>query len=78
MGKKIMDIKMRRDPSWGRKSKAGGEKIKSDSIIYTPDLKMATGPDLISRRSVAMTYRTVAFQDRSDFLMKIQFLNCLL
>ena len=38
MGKKIMDIKMRRDASRGRKSKAGGgEKIKSDSRIYTPE-----------------------------------------
>ena len=31
-----MDIKTRRDASRGRKSKAGGEKIKSDSRIYTP------------------------------------------
>ena len=26
MGKKIIDLKMQRDASWGRKSKAGGEK----------------------------------------------------
>ena len=33
-----MDIKMRRDALRGRKSKAGGgKKIKSDSIIYTPE-----------------------------------------
>ena len=31
-----MDIKTRRDASRGRKSKAGGEKIKSDSRIHTP------------------------------------------
>ena len=37
MGKKIIDFEMRRDASRGRKSKAGGEKIKSDSIIYTPE-----------------------------------------
>ena len=37
MGKKIIDIKLRRNASRGRKSKAGGGgKIKSDSIIYTP------------------------------------------
>ena len=38
VGKKIADFKTRRDASQGRKSKAGGEKIKSDSIIYTPEL----------------------------------------
>ena len=37
MGMKIIDIKMQRDASRGRKSKAG-EGIKSDSIIYTPAL----------------------------------------
>ena len=34
-----MDIKTQRDASRGRKSKAGGEKIKSDSRIYTPAKK---------------------------------------
>ena len=34
-----MDIKTRRDASRGRKSKAGGKKIKSDSRIYTPAKK---------------------------------------
>ena len=44
MGKKIMDIKMRRDASRGRKSKAGGREIKSDSIIYSPvDLRKKGG-----------------------------------
>ena len=39
MGEKIIDIVMRREASRGRKSKAGGggKKIKSDSIIYTPE-----------------------------------------
>ena len=41
IGKKIIDIKTRRDASRGRKSKAGGKKIKSDSIIYTPEKKTA-------------------------------------
>ena len=36
MGKKIIDFKTQRVASRGRKSKAGGEKIKSNSIIYTP------------------------------------------
>ena len=40
MGKKIMDIKTRRDASRERKSKAGGgDKIKSRSTIYTPVFK---------------------------------------
>ena len=38
MGIKIIDIKMRCDALWGRKSKAGGKKIKSDSMIYTPGI----------------------------------------
>ena len=36
MGKKTLDFKTRRVALRGRKSKAGGQKIKSDSIIYTP------------------------------------------
>ena len=48
MGKKIMDIKTRRDASRGRKSKAGGgEKIKSDSRIYTPDFFFALAMTLV-------------------------------
>ena len=36
MGDKITDFKMQRVASRGRKSKAGGEKIERDSIIFTP------------------------------------------
>ena len=36
MGNKIIDIETLRDASRGRKSKAGGRGIKSDSVIYTP------------------------------------------
>ena len=36
MGKKTIDFETRYDASRERKSKAGGEKIKSDLIIYTP------------------------------------------
>ena len=37
VGKKIIDFVMRHDTSRGRKSKAGGGEIESDSIIYTPE-----------------------------------------
>ena len=36
MGKKIMDIKTRRDASRGRKSKAGGGKKSKATQEYTP------------------------------------------
>ena len=36
MGKNTIDYDTRRVASRGRKSKAGGKKINSDSILYTP------------------------------------------
>ena len=41
MGKKNIDLVMRRNASRGRKSKAGGEIIKGYGTNYTPAMKVA-------------------------------------
>ena len=43
MEKKIIDFKMQRDASWGRKSKARGGGIKSDSIMNSPEYCCVAG-----------------------------------
>ena len=59
MGKKIIDFVTQRDASRGRKSKAGGKKIKSDSRIYTP------GKDHVKLRVYSEALQNLRYIDRS-------------
>ena len=50
MGKKIIEFEIQRDA--GKKIKGRGRRIKSDSIIYTPNYKNKAGYTAIKPRTV--------------------------
>ena len=79
MGKKIIDFVTHRNASRGKKSKAGGNKIKSRSTIYTPENNpyqcLTSLLQLIISNQVSVTNDHVRFLD--DLHLYIVYLNSL-